>query len=164
MEVINQWRSVDDQDALFCDLSTTTDLVGIEQELAKVLSLVLPPDNPWNTICEALHSHGKMLLVFDNVEQVIEPAQQASRYINQSCPNLHLVITSRLKLGLPEEEIVRLSPMSTLEGIELFLQRAQQAYADFRLTEENRGVFHKLSKNLTAYPLRLNLRQLEHPL
>ena len=157
LEVINHWRSVDDQDALFCDLSTTTDLVGIEQELAKVLSLVLPPDNPWNTICEALHSHGKMLLVFDNVEQVIEPAQQASRYIIESCPNLHLVITSRLKLGLPEEEIVRLNPMSTLEGIELFLQRAQQAYLDFRLTEENREVISQIVQKLDRLPLAIEL-------
>ena len=112
--------------------------------------------NP-DTIGNALETRGQTLLIFDNVEQVIEPANVAVQQLLMLCDNIKLIITSRVKLGRKEEEIIRLQPMSTLEGIELFLQRAQQAYSEFVLTPENRVVIGKIVHKLDRLPLAIEL-------
>ena len=106
LEISNQWRNVDGQESLFCDLTTATDLLGIEQELSKVLSIVLTPKEPWKQIGQALDAHGRTLLVFDNVEQVIGPANEAVQMLLSSCDDISMVITSRLKLGREEQVIL----------------------------------------------------------
>ena len=156
LEISNQWRNVDGQESLFCDLTTATDLLGIEQELSKVLSIVLTPKDPWKQIGQALDEHGKTLLIFDNVEQVIGPANEAVQ-MSPSCADISMVITSRLKLGREDEQVIRLEPMSILEGVELFLQRAQQAYPDFTLTEQNRTLLGRLCQLLDRLPLAIEL-------
>ena len=45
-----------------------------------------------------------------------------------SWKDVSMVVTSRLKLGRDDEQVILPEPMSILEGVELFLQRAQQAY------------------------------------
>ena len=120
LEISNQWRNVDGQESLFCDLTTATDLLGIEQELSKVLSIVLAPKDPWGQIGQALDEYGKTLLIFDNVEQVIGPANEAVQKLLTSCADINVIVTSRLKLGREEEQVIRLEPMSILEGVNYF--------------------------------------------
>ena len=74
-----------------------------------------------------------------------------------SCDDISMVITSRLKLGREDEQVIRLEPMSVLEGVELFLQRAQQAYPDFTLTEQNRTVVGQIVNKLDRLPLAIEL-------
>ena len=157
LEISNQWRNVDGQESLFCDLTTATDLLGIEQELSKVLSIVLAPKDPWKQISQALDEYGKTLLIFDNVEQVIGPANEAVQMLLTSCADINVIVTSRLKLGREEEQVIRLEPMSILEGVELFLQRAQQAYPDFMLTEQNRNIVGQIVNKLDRLPFAIEL-------
>ena len=51
-------------------------------------------------------------------------ANEAVQMLLSSCDDISMVITSRLKLGREDEQVIRLEPMSILEGVELFLQRA----------------------------------------
>ena len=47
-----------------------------------------------------------------------------------------------------DEQVIRLEPMSILEGVELFLQRAQKASPDFTLTEQNRNIIGQIVEKI----------------
>ena len=157
LEVSNQWRNQDGQESIFCDLTSATDLLGVEQALSKALSIVLSPNDPWKQICEALDIRGNTLLVLDNVEQIIVSAKTAVEQLLMLCSNLKIIITSRVKLGTEDESVFKLQPMSTLEGCELFLKRAQQAYPDFIITLDNRCVVAQIVNQLDRLPLAIEL-------
>ena len=95
-------------------------------------------------------------MIFDNVEQVIGPANEAVQKLLTSCADISLIVTSRLKLGREDEHVIRLEPMSVLEGVELFLQRAQKAYPDFTLTEQNRNIVGQIVNKLDRLPLAMS--------
>ena len=157
LEALNAWRQQDDNDSIFCDLSTATDALGIAQNIAKALSLTLSSTDPLHQIEQVLQERTNLLMVLDNAEQVTADVADTVIRLIEHVPNLKILITSRVKLGIDRERIIRLKPMSTLEGIELFIKRAQQAFHDFALTEKNRILVGKIVEKLDRLPLAIEL-------
>ncbi len=101
----------------------------------------------------AHHIAGKrLLLLFDNFEQVVDAAPDLSALL-AACPNLHLLVTSRELLLLPGEQAYPVPPLEPQEGIELFLARARAADPAFVATPAT----PELCERLDNLPLALEL-------
>jgi predicted ATPase len=109
-----------------------------------------------------------ILLVFDNFEHLIESAPFVAELI-MACPNLKLLITSRERLNLENEQIfsvgglpfpahdVSLEEGQNFDAVSLFVQRARRARPDFALDEENLLHVMKLCRFVGGLPLALEL-------
>ncbi|MEC7985169.1 MAG: tetratricopeptide repeat protein [Myxococcota bacterium] len=156
VEATTQWHN-HQRNAFFCDLTSASDALGIAQILAKVLQLTLRLRDPWKQIEQELQYRGSLLLVLDNVEQVVEEARWVVQRLLEYTDHLQIIVTSRVRLGIPEERIVQLQPMSLLEGIELFTHKAQQSVPDFKLDASNREIIGDIVSRLDRLPLAVEL-------
>jgi predicted ATPase len=135
-------------------------------------ALRLPPgaDDVFEQLQQALQDQ-PALLVLDNLEQLVEDgvAVQVERLL-QALPSLHLLVSSRRRLGLAGERCVELQPLPLPDPgetdlsrcaanpcVALFVDRAQAARAHFHLHTRNREKVVALCLALQGVPLALEL-------
>ena len=101
----------------------------------------------------AAHIGGKrLLLLFDNFEQVIEAASDLAGLLAE-CPHLSLLVTSREPLRVRGEQEYAVPPLVPEEGVGFFLARARAVRPDF---EADAGVA-EICRRLDGLPLALEL-------
>lgn len=144
------------------------DAVGIERgmrpaETKPLRSLVL------QILLESQGSDNPCLLVLDNFEPLVDTGGPLVAALLESVPHLHILVTSRRRLGLPGEQEVPVTPLPvpTLPGtperlmewssVQLFVDRAQTARSDFQITARNSEVIANLCCRLDGIPLALEL-------
>jgi predicted ATPase len=112
----------------------------------------------------------RMLLLVDNFEQALEAAPMVSEMLS-SAPNLKVLATSRIPLGLYGEHEYAVSPLALpdpgrppsverltqYEAVRLFVERAQAAKADFSVTNENAPAVAEICYRLDGLPLAIEL-------
>jgi predicted ATPase/DNA-binding SARP family transcriptional activator len=110
-----------------------------------------------------------LLLVLDNCEHLIEACASFSDNLLNGCPNVKIMATSRESLGIYQENIFSVSPLSLpppespLEGIEnypaiqLFIERAANAQPGFHLEKDNSAVLTDICWHLEGIPLAIEL-------
>jgi predicted ATPase len=67
----------------------------------------------------------EMLLLLDNFEQVVEAAPELASLV-ETCPHLHLLVTSRELLRVRGEVGYAVPPLADREAVELFCERGQK--------------------------------------
>ena len=110
-----------------------------------------------------------MLLVLDNLEQVIDAAEDIAALVSR-CPALQVIATSRapLKIGaetefslpplaLPAPDMTSLDALRNCPSVALFLQRGAKVKQDFALTEANAPAIAAICRRLDGLPLALEL-------
>jgi predicted ATPase/DNA-binding XRE family transcriptional regulator len=124
-------------------------------------------------LTEALITHlrnKRMLLVLDNVEHLL-PAAPFIAELLVACPSLKMLVTSRVRLHVRGEREVPVPPLplphptqvlgrdelALVPSVRLFVERAQDAKADFDLTEENAPAVAEICQRLDGLPLALEL-------
>lgn len=130
-------------------------------------------ESGWRPIGEMLGSFlrgRRVLLVLDNFEQVVDAAPSITALL-ASCPDLKVLVTSRMALRvLGEQEFPvppltlpdpdRLPPMAELiqtEAIALFIQRASAVQPDFALTPDTAPIVARICQRLDGLPLAIEL-------
>ena len=111
----------------------------------------------------------RMLLVLDNLEQVIDAAEEIAALVSR-CPALQVIATSRapLKIGaetefslpplaLPAPNMTSLDALRNCPSVALFLQRGVKVKQDFALTETNAPAIAAICRRLDGLPLALEL-------
>jgi predicted ATPase/class 3 adenylate cyclase len=93
-----------------------------------------------------------LLLLFDNFEHVVEAAPLLSELL-ASCPNVHLLVTSRELLRVPGEQAYPVPPLEPEDGMELFVARARAALPGFVASD----AVPELCVRLENLPLALEL-------
>ncbi len=94
--------------------------------VARMLDIEVDPERPG----AAIRSLARLdaLVVLDNCEHVVdEVAGLISALVSVTGPNVRLLATSRVALGLPGEEVIPVGPLLIDPAIELFVLRAQAA-------------------------------------
>jgi predicted ATPase/DNA-binding CsgD family transcriptional regulator len=112
----------------------------------------------------------RFLLILDNFEHVA-PAGTQLKELLVSCPQLKILVTSRIVLGLLEEHEFYIHPLElpdlthrvSCEGlaqvpsIALFLQRVRTVRSDFKLTSANARTIAQICLCLDGLPLAIEL-------
>jgi predicted ATPase/DNA-binding SARP family transcriptional activator len=99
----------------------------------------------------------ELLLVLDNCEHLIDEAARVTEDLRATCPQLHVLATSREGLGLPGEVLWPTPPLSLDHAVDLFAARATESVPGFTLTEETRPAMMEICARLDGMPLAVEL-------
>ncbi|MCA1702974.1 MAG: hypothetical protein LC808_06765, partial [Actinobacteria bacterium] len=153
----------------FVDLSATTDASLVLAHIAQSLSL---KETPGRSLADTLTDHlaaKEILLILDNLEQVIDAAQDIAALLT-SAAGLKVLATSREALRIAGERVFSVAPLEAppqdqqdLEelgrypAVALFTERARAAKADFSLTQDNATDVAAICRRLDGLPLAIEL-------
>jgi predicted ATPase/DNA-binding CsgD family transcriptional regulator len=151
----------------FVSLGAINDPTLVIPTIARTLSLTESPSRLlFDSLEEFLHDR-QVLLLLDNFEQIISAAPLLSELLS-ACVELRLLVTSREALRVRGEQEFLLSPLALPDqpavetllqcpSIALFVQRAQAAQLEFRLTSQNAAAVADVCARLDGLPLALEL-------
>src|SRR5688572_6972774 len=112
---------------------------------------------------------GRVLLVLDNLEQVVDAADDIATLVSR-CPALQVIATSRRPLKIGAEVELALSPLELpaagarktdellrCPSVALFVQRAEKVKPGFALSRANAASIVSICRSLDGLPLALEL-------
>jgi predicted ATPase len=154
----------------FVPIAAITDPTLVAPTIARVLGLSEGGAQPLEELLEGYLRDRQTLLLLDNLEQVLEAAPIVERLLSNA-PNLKILATSRIPLGLYGEYEFPVPPLSLpdpdslppleylteYEAIRLFVERARAVRPDFSLTEENGPAVVEICERLDGLPLAIEL-------
>jgi predicted ATPase len=112
-----------------------------------------------------------LLLLLDNCEHLLSSCTSLVDTLLKSCPHLHILVTSRIRLNLPGE-ISYLVPslaapdsalnrslleLSEYDAVRLYTERLSSLCHGFTLTADNAGAVVQICQRLDGIPLALEL-------
>ena len=108
------------------------------------------------------------LLLLDNCEHVRGPVAALCERILQRAPDVRILATSRVPLGIDGEVLLPVPPLTTprddapetiaaAHAVQLFVERAQSYSPDFRLDDGNAPAVAELCRALDGLPLAIEL-------
>ncbi len=154
--------------AFFVALGGINLATHIPEEIANTIHL--PLDNHLelkDAVCEALASKN-VLLVLDNFEH-LSGGEEYVRQLIQTTDAVHILVTSRAPLNLPEEQRVFLQGLATpplhytphvfdtTPAVQFFVTRLRQQAPDFQLTEKSRPLVARICEFSGGMPLALQM-------
>lgn len=166
-EQVNNFRD----GVFFVDLSAARDTDAVLNALGRALQLGDGTDRPiLEELTERLRDLQR-LLVLDNFEQVTAAALVLAHLLGE-CPELRLLVTSREALHVRAEQVYQVQPLTLpptggrqtraaqladYEAVQLFVERASAARADFELTDGNAAAIAEICRRLDGLPLAIEL-------
>jgi len=153
----------------FAELGAIEDPGVLVDEVAQRFSISAVPEVPLiDTLCEALRDQ-RVLLVLDNCEHIVSPVATLCRQLLTACPNLHILTTSRERIGVAGEALYRVPSLSlpadavgaeesrSFDAVRLFVERAQLALPGFDVDEQNVDDVVSICRRLDGIPLAIEL-------
>lgn len=160
------------------DFTSAADPGLVVQAAASALGLREQPSRPLaSTLVDFLQSR-QVLLIFDNCEHLIDGVAHLATTLLQTCPDLHVLATSREPLGVIGEVVCIVPPLSLpehhpwqgpasgmaalaayreSEAVQLFVARAGIASPAFTLSIDNGGWVAEICRRLDGMPLAIEL-------
>ena len=122
--------------------------------LADVLALDRTPLETLEKRVKADLAQERTLLVLDNAEQTVSPEFAAwLEDLLGACPDLAILVTSRIPVQSRDETVFHLSALSPEDAQSLFLDRARNVLPDFPNTDDLELICEKLDR----FPLAIEL-------
>jgi predicted ATPase/DNA-binding XRE family transcriptional regulator len=152
-------------------LASLSEPMLVVQTIASTLGVREVPPHP---VLEALSGYLRsrsLLLILDNCEHLVEACAQAADPLLQSCPQLHILATSREALEIQGEAQYYVPSLSLPEdgkspspesvgrsdAVRLFADRAAAAQAGFSLNLANSTTVAQICRRLDGMPLAIEL-------
>jgi predicted ATPase/class 3 adenylate cyclase len=157
--------------AWFVELAPLADPGVVSQTVATVVGVKEEAGKPIiQTLTEHLKSK-RMLLLLDNCEHLLNACATLADTLVRQCPEVRILASSREALGIAGEQTYRVPSLSlpdrkqaqttrslsTYESVQLFIDRALAARADFRVTNQNAPALASLCHHLDGIPLAIEL-------
>ena len=151
-----------------CFVSLVSSLTVAQFVEAVARALRLPSADDVTGLTPAL-SGLRTLLVLDNFEQLVDVASTHVAQLLDAVPTLHVLATSRRRLGLDGEVLCMAESLSLAEAdaslteaaanpaVALFVDRARATLSSFHLTERNRPAVIGITRLLHGLPLAIEL-------
>lgn len=170
LQVATNALTVFDDGVFFVSLVPISEPALVLLTIAETLGVFL---SPLRSLSESIIAHlveKKLLLVLDNFEQVVAAAPGLAELL-AACPQLKILVTSRVVLRLTGEHEFAVQPLATPDpkqtlslealghfaAIELFRQRAQSVQPNFTITHENAKAIAEICYRLDGLPLAIEL-------
>ena len=160
-----------DDGVFMIDLTEATDADAVERHFLAALGFV---ERPGRTALEALIDNlarMRCLLVVDNCEHVVDDVVGTVAAVLPTCSMVHVVATSRVRVGVEGEELWELSGLQTgspgagtdpvalfdAEAVRLFVDRAQRVRRSFAVDSENVLTVAGICQAIDGIPLAIEL-------
>jgi non-specific serine/threonine protein kinase len=140
----------------FVDLTPLTDPDLVLPAVATTLGLRESGDQPIGDQLAGFLAERQVLLVLDNVEQVTEAAVDLARLL-AICPNLKLLVTSRVVLRLSAEHVFPVVPLPSTDAATLFVLRARATNPGIALSGPADPIVSQICARLDGLPLAIEL-------
>ena len=154
----------------FADLSSTSDDALAPSVIAQALDVSQSGDSIESSLLQALKNR-KLLLILDNCEHLLDAVAPLVDAILESCPNVHILATSRQSLSVAGEYLHRLpslsvpgaSSIATADearshgATALFVERAMAADSRFALSDDTAPIVADICRRLDGIPLAIEL-------
>lgn len=108
----------------------------------------------------ALHerlSGAESVLVLDNCEHVVAPVAGLVRSLLDAVPQLRVLTTSQVSLGLEDEHLYRLEPLTQDQSVALFTRRAREMRQQLVLDDDTVSAVAEVCRSLDGLPLAIEL-------
>src|SRR6266581_4677095 len=154
----------------FVNLAPLSDPELVIPATAQVLDVKEIGGQPLLELLKGSLREKHLLLLLDNFEQVVGAAMYVAD-LHAACPNLKVMVTSRMTLHIRGEQEYAVPPLavpdpkhlpdlvvlSQYEAVALFIQRAQAARPEFQVTNANAPVVAEICVRLDGLPLAIEL-------
>jgi predicted ATPase/uncharacterized protein HemY len=160
----------------FVELATVVEAHLLIPTIAQALGLQEAGGTPIIDILKEYLKDKHLLLVLDNFEQVVGAGKEVSALI-AACPDLKVLVTSRIPLHIRGEKEYQVPPLSVpdvrqwhnldrlpplerltqYEAVRLFIERATDVKADFEVTNDNAPAVAEICVRLDGLPLAIEL-------
>ena len=152
----------------FVDLSPVRDADGVAPAIAATVGVSLAAHHRPLDAFAALCRGRRLLLVLDNFEQVVSAAP-AVAHLAALAPTLKVLVTSRVRLGIPGEHELNIAPLSVPTedaspsdrrdnaAVRLFLRRATDANATLVADDDVVRAAAGICARLDGLPLAIEL-------
>ena len=174
---LSHLASQDDADGgvWFCDLTDAFTLDMMCQEIARTLdvSFDIEEADLIEKMGRTLSDRGRLLLIFDNFEQLAEMAREVFGLWLQQAPQAAFLVTSRQRLRLPAETVHELEPLAlpkendeaeSSPAVKLFVDRASSVFAGFEHSPSTTSIVADIVRRLEGMPLAIELAAARAPL
>ena len=155
---------------VFVDLAPMVEPDHVLPAITMALGLSDQGTIPLDEVLRRRLSPQQLLLVLDNFEHLLAAAPLVSALL-QAAPAVQALVTSRAPLRLQGEREIAVFPLRTPDpgttvsadtldawaALQLFVERAQDAQAAFRLTTSNAAVVAAICQRLDGLPLAIEL-------
>lgn len=153
----------------YVPLADIEDGTLVPLEVRRALGLEASPRSDAFAQVSGFVGQTRAVLVLDNFEQLVDGGASVVSRLLEECPQLVCVVTSRRALSVEGEQLLPIRPLpipprgasvSELEAcgsVQLFVDRAQAARPDFRLSGTTAEVVAELCRRLDGLPLAIEL-------
>ena len=157
--------------AWLVDLASLGSGDTVASTVAATLGLAVGPGAVTaGTVAQQLKAY-KLLLILDNCEHLLTAAATLAATVLETCPDVRILATSIERLGLPQERVHRIEPLSlppaesevtpiglmSFAACELFVERAKALDHRFVVDGGNAPLIAEICRNLDGIPLAIEL-------
>jgi class 3 adenylate cyclase len=153
----------------FCDLGPARDGDTVLRIIAASVGAALRPGVSLEASITDHCQARQMLVVFDNCEQVLEPAAQIAGTLLRECSSVRILATSRQALDVGGEQVFAVGTLSVpkpamtaeriamSDSVQLFADRAAAAQRGFQLDSIAVRAAAEITRRLDGIPLAIEL-------
>ncbi len=155
--------------AWFVELAPVREVDEVEAAVAAAFRLTARGGKTLDSSLMAVLSTKQLLLVLDNCEHLISAVARLVTRIEQECPGVVVLATSREGLAIDGEQLIALPPLNigasdddltrrvATDAVSLFVERARHVKADFTLNDNNSQAVVEVCQRLDGVPLAIEL-------
>jgi len=146
--------------AVLCELAST-DAASAADAVAAGLGIDARPGVPPAQRVASVIRDRPAVVLLDNCEHVLEPVADLVEHVLARCPGVRAVCTSRERLRVPGEVVLRVPPLDVDDAgsvaVQLFVERARSAAPDFAPDDEELDLVADVVARLDGLPLAIEL-------
>lgn len=139
------------------DLAPISDGKLLARQVCVSLELAERSGVPFMRLAIEAIGEGRMLLVLDNCEHVVDAAASYVEALLRACPGLTILATSREALGIASEAAWLVPPLATPEAEQLFIERARAVSPGFEVSGRGADAVAEICRRLDGIPLAIEL-------
>jgi predicted ATPase/DNA-binding CsgD family transcriptional regulator len=138
----------------------------VPMTIAQVLGVREQPGIPLINTLHGTVGRTRQLLVLDNCEHLIDACAHLAHGLLRTCPNVHVMATSREPLGITGEVVWQVPPLGLPVGegdeddadaLRLFVERAKASLPSFEVLPASRAAVIQICRQLDGLPLAIEL-------
>ena len=157
------------QGAWLVELAPVRSAESVLEAVAKVFDVAARSGLTLDQALVEFLRHKELLLVLDNCEHVLDEAAELMELLEQSCPRVQMLATSREGLGIDGERILAVPSLGSprpdaslaaivdADAVRLFVDRARGFGSELEVTAENAESIGQVCRRLDGVPLAIEL-------